>query len=129
MRAAIKILIKDNVVRAMPRKKTDNNEKSEQAVASEKAAGARLDDLKSALAKGNVLFGGRSVLKALKAGDPKIVFIASNCPDSIKQDIISCARISGANVETFEGTAKQMGIFCGKPFAIASLAVRAEHKK
>lgn len=88
-----------------------------------------LEELKAALAKGNVLFGSRSVLKALKMKNPKAVFIALNCPENLKNDIHAYAKISGTRVENFNGSAKQMGIFCGKPFAVASLAVIGEKKK
>ncbi len=115
----------------MPKKKSESGNKSEQAAVSEKAAktDAVLEDLKAALAKGGVLFGSRSVVKALKTGNPKAVFIASNCPETVKNDINSCAKISGTKIENFGGTAKQMGVFCGKPFAMASLAVLEEKKK
>lgn len=105
-----------------------------QAAAGDSAAKAQAADsvheeLKAAVAKGNVLFGSRVVLKALKSGNPKIVFVASNCMESARNDINSHAKISGTKLENFEGTAKQLGIICGKPFAIASLAVLPEQKK
>jgi large subunit ribosomal protein L30e len=115
----------------MPKKKSEAGSRSEQAIVSEKAARADavMDDLKAALAKGGVLFGSRSVVKALKLKNPKVVFVASNCPESLKKDIDSLAKISGARVESFAGTGKQLGIFCGKPFSVASAAVLEEKKK
>lgn len=115
----------------MARKKSEMNktdEKAEQAVAQEKTD-SHLEELKAALVKGNVLFGSRSVLKSLKLKSPRMIFVASNCPETVRRDINSHAKISGATVENFAGTAKQLGIVCGKPFAIASLAVLPEQKK
>lgn len=103
--------------------------KSETGKGESSGMNPQLEALKAALAKNSVLLGSRSVLKALKTGNPKIVFMASNCPERIKGDIASSAKISGAALERFEGTAKQLGIFCGKPFAVASLAVMQEKKK
>lgn len=115
----------------MARKKSEMNktdEKAEQAVAQEKTD-SNLEELKAALVRGNVLFGSRSVLKSLKLKNPKAVFVASNCPEAVRRDISSHAKISGAAVENFGGTAKQLGIVCGKPFAVASLAVLPEQRK
>ncbi len=115
----------------MSRKKSEMKENAGQAVVQEKiqAADSAHEELKTAVAKGNVLFGSRSVLKALKSGNPKIVFVASNCPESARNDINSHAKISGTKVENFNGTGKQLGIICGKPFAIASFVVLPEQKK
>ncbi len=122
----------------MARKKSEmgkTEEKAEQTAAQAKAATEQrnadsiLEELKAALAKGNVIFGSRSVLKMLKLKSPKMIFIASNCLESVKNDINAFAKISGARVENFDGTGKQFGIFCGKPFAVASLAVLEEQKK
>ncbi len=115
----------------MPRKKSENGSRSEHVVVSEKAAKADavLEGLKAAVAKGSVLFGSRSVVKALKLRNPKAVFVASNCPESLRKDIDSLAKISGTKIESFAGTGKQFGIFCGKPFLVASAAVLEEKKK
>lgn len=114
----------------MARKKSEMAGAAEEAVSQEKVqSDSVLEGLKAALAKRNAVFGSRSVLKALKTKSLKAVFVASNCPESVKNDISSHAKISGAKLENFAGTAKQMGIFCGKPFAVASLAVMEEKKK
>ncbi|MFZ3077622.1 MAG: 50S ribosomal protein L30e [Candidatus Aenigmatarchaeota archaeon] len=115
----------------MARKKSESKKDVVQAVVSENVAKADaiLEDLKAAVAKGNALFGSRSVMKALKLKSPKMIFVASNCPESAKNDINSSAKISGTKIENFEGTGKQLGVFCGKPFSIASLAVLEEQKK
>ncbi len=84
--------------------------------------------LKEALAKDNTLIGSRSVVQAIKMKAPELVVLASNCPESVKRDINHCANISGIRVENFSGTAKQLGVFCGKPFSIASLAILQKKK-
>ncbi len=111
--------------------KTDVKQTGQAAAAQEKMekADAVHEELKAAVAKGSVLFGSRSVMKALKLKNPKMIFVASNCIENVKNDISASAKISGVKVENFAGTGKQLGIFCGKPFAVASLAVLEEHKK
>ena len=41
----------------------------------------------------------------------------------LKKDLENYTKISGIKLESFDGTAKQLGTFCGKPFSIASLAI------
>jgi elongator complex protein 3 len=42
----------------------------------------------------------------------------------IKKDIDYYSKLTGIKFENFDGTAKQLGIFCGKPFSIAVLAIK-----
>lgn len=79
--------------------------------------------LKDALSKDNIIIGSREVVKALKMKKPELIILASNCPESIKKDINYYANMSGIKVETFSGSGKQLGIFCGKPFSISSIAI------
>ncbi|MFQ6057177.1 MAG: 50S ribosomal protein L30e [Methanosarcinales archaeon] len=87
-----------------------------------------LEELKDALTKNNVIIGSKRTIKYLKTKNVKLVMIASNCPENIKNDINHYSKISKIKVEKFDGTAKQLGIFCGKPFPIATLAIKSETK-
>lgn len=83
-----------------------------------------LDELKNALKEKRVIIGSKQTIKNLKLKNVKFVVIANNCPENIKNDIEYYSKLTGIKVEKFDGTAKQLGIFCGKPFSIAALAVK-----
>ena len=83
-----------------------------------------LDILKEALSKDKVIMGSKQVIKHLKIKDSKLIVVANNCPENIRDDIKHYAEIAGLEVEEFNGTAKQLGIFCGKPFSIAALSIK-----
>jgi len=87
------------------------------------------DEIKSALAKGAIMIGTRSVAKAVKAGNAKAVILASNAPEDVRKDFEHYSKVSGAAVQTFKGTGKQLGTFLGKPFPVAALAIMPEKKK
>jgi large subunit ribosomal protein L30e len=87
------------------------------------------DEIKAALAKDSILTGTRSVVKALKAGKVKTAVIASNAPEEVRKDLEHYAKVSGVPLHTFNGTGKQLGVFLGKPFPIAALAIKPETKK
>jgi large subunit ribosomal protein L30e len=85
-------------------------------------------EIKKALSEKRIVIGSREVIKKLKMDKPKFVVIASNCPESIKNDIEHYAKLAEVEVKVFDGTAKQLGIFCGKPFSIAALAITSDAK-
>ncbi|MFH1474041.1 MAG: 50S ribosomal protein L30e [Candidatus Aenigmatarchaeota archaeon] len=82
-----------------------------------------MKELKDALKEKKVVIGSKATIKHLKLGNVKIIVLANNCQENIRNDIEHYAKSSGIEVKNFDGTAKQLGVFCGKPFAIASLAI------
>jgi len=80
--------------------------------------------LRNAVDEKKIIIGSKRAIKNLKLKNVKQVFMASNCPDNIKKDIEYYSKLTGIKVENFDGTAKQLGVFCGKPFSIAVLAIK-----
>ena len=82
-----------------------------------------LDELKDSLAKGKAVVGTRRTVKYLKANRLKLVIMASNCTEEIRKEIENYSKSSNMKVEKFDGTGKQLGLFCGKPFPIAVVSI------
>ncbi|MBN2202846.1 MAG: 50S ribosomal protein L30e [Candidatus Aenigmarchaeota archaeon] len=82
-----------------------------------------MKELKDALKENKVVMGTDRTMKSVKLGKAETVVLASNCPDDVRKDLEKYTKLSGIKLENFEGTAKQLGVFCGKPFSIASLAI------
>jgi len=85
-----------------------------------------LDELRNALKEKNIIMGSKRTIKYLKLGNVKIIVLANNCPEEIRKDIEYYAKLSNLKIENFDGTAKQLGTFCGKPFPIATLAIKVK---
>ncbi len=83
-------------------------------------------ELREAINNKNVIIGTKRTLKYLKLKEIKLVMLANNCPENIKRDIEQPAKLANIKLETFEGTGKQLGIFCGKPFAINTIAIKVK---
>ena len=81
------------------------------------------EDLRNALKENKVILGSDRTIKYLKLGKVRTVIVASNCPESKRKGLEHYTKLTGVKLESFEGTAKQLGVFCGKPFSIASLAI------
>ena len=88
-----------------------------------------LNELKSSVASKKVTIGSKETLRNLKSKKIKLVVIAQNCPEAVKKEIISCKGASNIGLEEFNGSAKQLGLFCGKPFHIAAIGILTETKK
>lgn len=77
--------------------------------------------LKTAVSTGDVRLGTNMALKAIKEGKAKLVILAANCPGL--GSIQSAAAEAGAPVHVAGMAGTELGTMCGKPFAVAVLAV------
>ena len=78
------------------------------------------EKLKAAVEKKRVLFGYRNTVKSIKSGKAELVVISLNCPADFKNTLIKTYK---ENVMEFDGTGKQLGVFCGKPFHVSVLVI------
>lgn len=85
-----------------------------------------MQELKDALSNKNAIIGTKRTIKYLKMKTVKLVILASNCPEDIKNDIERYANLAEVKIETFDGTGKQLGIFCGKPFPINTISIKVK---
>ncbi len=73
--------------------------------------------LRNVLTTGKVVIGGRQTTDAVKNGKAQVVVLSSNClPETANE-------MKGVPVINYPGTGVDLGVACGKPFAIAALAV------
>lgn len=73
--------------------------------------------LRSVLSTGKVVIGGRQTLDAVKNGKAQVVVLSSNCqPETINE-------MKNVPVINYPGTGVDLGVACGKQFAITALAV------
>jgi len=73
---------------------------------------------------GKVLFGTNNAIKIAKTGKAKLIIIASNCPQKIREDIVYYCKLSNIPVTIYKGTSIDLGSVCGKPFMVSALTVR-----
>ena len=59
---------------------------------------ANIDDIKKGIKEGKLIIGTSRTMKALKLGKISKVFLTSNCPDDVKEDIEYYAKLSKAKV-------------------------------
>ncbi len=79
---------------------------------------SNIDELKKALKEKEFVFGTNQTLKNLKNGKAKRVFLAGNCPESVRKEI------KGYKVEIVElkELNSEIAIVCKRPHPISVLS-------
>ncbi|MGV8144362.1 MAG: 50S ribosomal protein L30e [Methanothermobacter sp.] len=80
--------------------------------------------IRVAVDTGNVTLGSEKSIQGLKLGKGKLIIIAQNCPDGIREDVMHYSKLSQIPVYHYEGTSVDLGSVCGKPFTVATLTVK-----
>jgi len=80
-----------------------------------------MDDLNKALKEGKLIFGTERTMKMIKSGKAHKIFLASNCDENVKEDIMHYSKITKIEVEQLEIPNEEIGMMCKKPFSISVL--------
>ena len=80
--------------------------------------------VRNALKKGSAILGFKESLKFLKLNKAKLVIIAENIPERMKGDIEHLCKLSKTKIKIFEGTSKELGVICGKPYPISTIVIK-----
>ena len=91
-----------------------------------KEVGDELKLLKARVQDGEIIIGAEQVLKRLKGKKLQQVFMASNCPPSIKKDVLYYASLAQVPVTELAQTNEELGVFCKKNFFISVLGIPGE---
>ena len=84
---------------------------------------AAIDEIKNSLKEKRIIIGSNSILEKLKLGQISKVFLSSNCPESVKEDVNYYSGLSSTKVENLDIPNDELGAVCKKPFSISMLGV------
>jgi large subunit ribosomal protein L30e len=73
---------------------------------------------------GKVQFGANSALKSAKARKAKLIIVASNCLQRVREDIEYYSALSKIPVSIYKGTSLDLGAVCGKAFEVSALTIK-----
>ena len=82
--------------------------------------------LKTRVQEGKAIVGTERVLKGIKSGSLKKVFIANNCPQKVREDISHYAKLASVPVVELSYNNEEVGIFCKKNFLVSVLGLVEE---
>jgi large subunit ribosomal protein L30e len=83
-------------------------------------------ELKTHLQSGKVVIGADRVLKMLKQKKLVKVYLASNCPDQLKEDLQYYAQLAKVPCLNLDYNNEELGVFCKKNYFVATLGVMGE---
>ncbi len=78
----------------------------------------------NAVKTGKVSFGAQSAIQNAKTGKARLIILASNCPQNVKEDIQYYSKLSQVPMVTFSGSSLDLAGVCGKPFSVSALSIR-----
>ncbi len=81
-------------------------------------------EIQEAIKSKKTVVGYRKSVRYLKLNSPKIIVMAKNIPENLRKEIEHDAKLSNSVVEIFEGSSKELGIACGKPFPVSTLVIK-----
>lgn len=81
-----------------------------------------VEEIKTALANEKLIIGTDVVLKKLKNGEVKKVFVAVNTPEIVKSDIAHYAKLAKIEVAYLEESNEDLQEICKKRFNISIVA-------
>lgn len=82
------------------------------------------DEIQSAIKNGNAIIGVRESLKHIRTSSSKMIVVAENIPATLEKEIRHNSKISNVRLEVFNGSSKDLGTICGKPFPVSVLVVK-----
>ncbi len=77
-----------------------------------------------AVKTGKVLFGAKNALKNARIGRVRVIIRAANCPQKFSRDLEYYCNLSKIPLIVYDGTGKDLGSVCGKPYTVSVLAIR-----
>lgn len=82
------------------------------------------EDVQAAIKSNKTIVGYNESVSYIKTNTPKIIIVANNLPLSIRQELEHNAKISRAKFEIFDGTSRELGVICGKPFPVTTIIIK-----
>ncbi|HLD86979.1 MAG TPA: ribosomal L7Ae/L30e/S12e/Gadd45 family protein [Candidatus Nanoarchaeia archaeon] len=80
-------------------------------------------ELKKTLKGENVVIGTQRTLKELKRGSIERVFVTSNCPPQVEQDIDYYTGLGQVEKVKLSMPNEELGVICKKPFSISVVSL------
>lgn len=87
-------------------------------MAKKKEISENVTKIKKALEDKKLVIGSNRLLKELKVGRVEEIFITTNCPAALKDDLVSYADMNKKKATELDITNEELGVLCKKPFSI-----------
>lgn len=83
-----------------------------------------ITEIKELVKKGKIVIGLNTTLKHLRKNKLKSIYISSNCPKKVKEDLYYYSKIAKVEVIALPYQNDELGVMCKKPFSISVIGVK-----
>jgi len=80
--------------------------------------------ISTAVKTGKVVLGANEALGSAKAGKARLIFVASNTPVELRENIEYYGKLSEVPVVAYKSNSVDLGMVCGRKFAVTALTVK-----
>jgi len=80
-------------------------------------------ELRTAMRTGKVIIGYKETMKTIRTGKAKLVIMAANAPDGIRDEVERYCKLANIPLYVFQGTSLDLGAMCRKPFMVSVLSI------
>ncbi|MAG78061.1 hypothetical protein CL616_01720 [archaeon] len=81
-----------------------------------------LEELKKAIKEKELTLGSNQTLDKLKMGKVKTIYLASDCPENVRKDIMHHSDLADIKVNSLEIKGMELGTMCKKQFSVSVLS-------
>jgi len=78
----------------------------------------------TAVKTGKVVFGANEAIRSAKTGKARLIVVASNSPSQIRENLQYYGKLSQIPVVNYTGNSIDLGMVCGRRFAVAAFTVK-----
>jgi len=82
-----------------------------------------MTDIKEYLKSEKLILGTKRVLKNLKSSNLEKVFVSSNCPEELQQELQKYSDISKTELVQLDVPNNELGVLCKKPFTVSVIGL------
>ncbi len=83
-----------------------------------------VEDIQQAVKSNKIILGYKESLGYIMSNKPKLIVMSNNLPFTRRQEIEHNIKVSNMKLEMFDGTSRELGVICGKPFPVSALAIK-----
>jgi len=80
-----------------------------------------MESLQKLLKENKSIIGANQVMKNLKLGKLKEIYMASNCPKHLSEDLRHYSKLYSVKINELKENNEQLGVVCKKHFSISVL--------
>ncbi|MBI2543027.1 MAG: 50S ribosomal protein L30e [Candidatus Aenigmarchaeota archaeon] len=83
-----------------------------------------VEEIQSSIKSNKTIIGYNESITFIKTGKPKLVVVANNLPVSSRKEIEHNAKVGKIKLEVFDGTSRELGVICGKPYPVSAIVIK-----